>query len=40
MEEIKRESVVLRYNLINFDLIYLKSILKMHSNLENMTKWT
>jgi hypothetical protein len=40
MEEIKRESDVLRYNLMKFDLVYLKSILKMRLNLGNITKWT
>jgi hypothetical protein len=38
MEEIKRESDVLRYNLMKFDLVYLKSILKMRLNLGNITK--
>lgn len=40
MEEIKRESGVLRYNLRKFDVVCLNSVLKMRLNLENMTQRT
>ena len=36
MEEIKRESNVLEYNLMNFNVVCLNSVLKIRLNLENM----
>ena len=37
MEEIKRESDVLEFNLMKFDVVCLNSVLKKHLNLGNMT---
>jgi hypothetical protein len=40
MEEIKRESNVLEYNVMKFDVICLNSVLKIRLNPENIIQQT